>query len=158
MNAPRSSMLPYRCAHFATRLPLDYRYTASHAWLARQPDGRWRVGLTAFGTRLLGEMVDHGFEVAPGTRCEAGQRIGWIEGFKAVSDLHSVATGLFVGENPALIEKLDLVNDDPYGAGWLYVVDGVIDPQCVDADGYSAILDRTIDRLRGQEQPDGPHV
>jgi len=64
---------------FTTELPRDCLYSPSHAWLARRPGERWRVGLTKFATRMLGEMVDHGFQVAPGAAIEVGEVIGWIE-------------------------------------------------------------------------------
>ena len=105
------------------------------------------MGLTKFGTRMLGEVVDHAFQVAPGAGVEPGQIVGWLEGFKAISDLYCVVTGQFLGGNPALQEKPDLVNADPYGAGWLYGVAGTPDSQCVDVHGYRDILDRTIERM-----------
>ena len=86
--------------------------------------GRWRVGLTKFATRMLGEMVDHGLEIEPGTPVECGQIIGWVEGFKAISDLFCVADGRFLGSNPALKERMALMTKDPFGAGWVYEVEG----------------------------------
>ena len=60
MSQPAMQTLHYKRSHFATQLPMAYLYSPSHAWLARMEDGRWRVGLTKFATRMLGEMVDHG--------------------------------------------------------------------------------------------------
>jgi len=96
---------------------------------------------------MLGDMVDHGFEVEPDAPVQAGQILGWIEGFKAISDLFCIAEGQFVGGNPALKQKITLVNKDPYGAGWLYLVRGRPDSKCGDVHGYRAILDKTIDRI-----------
>ena len=78
-------------------------------------------------------------------RC--GEIIGSIEGFKAISDLYCVAEGTFQGGNPALAEKIELVTNDPYGAGWLYVVEGSPDANCGDLPMYRELLDGTIDRI-----------
>jgi glycine cleavage system H protein len=139
--------LEYRRAKFVTRLPTGYRYNPAHYWVGRQPGGSWRVGLTKFGTRMLGEIVDFGFETASGALVNSGQIVGWIEGFKAVADVPSVLDGEFIGANHALETDPSLVNADPYGAGWLYCVKGQPDNSCTDATGYAAALDQAIDRL-----------
>ena len=87
MEASRPKTLHYKRSRFVTQLPLDYLYGPSHSWIARQGDGTWRVGLTKFATRMLGEMVDHGFELEVGAPVAPGQIIGWVEGFKAISDV-----------------------------------------------------------------------
>jgi len=152
----KPATLHYKRSHFATQLPVDYLYSPSHAWLARQADGTWRVGLTRFATRMLGEMVDHGFELSAGVPVETGQIVGWVEGFKAISDLYCVARGEFLGGNPALKEKLGLIDRDGYGAGWLYAVRGEPDPKCMDVHAYRGLLDETIDRILAKQQNDAP--
>src|SRR4051794_19211096 len=82
--------LPYRRSRFSTELPTDRLYTPSHFWLAEVEAGLWQVGLTRFACRMLGELVEHGFEVKPGEAVEVGQTIGWVEAFKAVADLYCV--------------------------------------------------------------------
>src|SRR6266496_2491807 len=77
MGSSSTTALHYKRSHFATQLPADYLYTASHAWIAAQGPGLWRVGLTKFATRMLGEMVDHGFEVEENTLLRPGQIVGW---------------------------------------------------------------------------------
>ncbi|MBU6401739.1 MAG: glycine cleavage system protein H, partial [Verrucomicrobia bacterium] len=119
----------------------------SHCWIARQADGSWRVGLTRFAVRMLGEMVDLGFEVEPGAPVRSGQIVGWVEGFKAISDLFCIADGNFVEGNAVLKERITLVNGDPHGAGWLYRVRGQPDAKCVDAQVYRQLLDKTIDKI-----------
>ncbi len=156
MVPSKPATLHYKRSHFATQLPVDYLYSPSHAWLARQPDGTWRVGLTRFATRMLGEMVDHGFELEGGATVETGQIVGWVEGFKAISDLYCVARGEFLGGNPALKEKLSLVDRDGYGAGWLYAVRGEPDPKCMDVHTYRGLLDETIDRILAKQQNEAP--
>jgi len=150
MEPTSPEIIRYRRAQFVTRLPVSYRYTAGHAWLAPQPDGRWRVGFTKFATRMLGEIVDHAFQVEAGAPVQVGQIVGWVEGFKAISDVYCVGAGRFLGANSQLKEQPDLVNQAPYGAGWLYELEGAPDPKCVDAHGYREVLDRTIDQMRAR--------
>ena len=152
METETPKTLHYKRSHFATRLPVDYLYSPSHCWIARQEGDLWRVGLTKFAVRMLGEMVDHGFAAEPGAPVRPGEVIGWIEGFKAISDLFCVALGNFAGGNPLLKEKIAVVNKDPYGAGWLYVVEGKPDSRCVDVHGYRAILDKTIDKILDKQK------
>ena len=152
METETPKTLHYKRSRFATRLPVDYLYSPSHCWIARQEGDLWRVGLTKFAVRMLGEMVDHGFAAEPGAPVRPGEVIGWIEGFKAISDLFCVALGNFAGGNPLLKEKIAVVNKDPYGAGWLYVVEGKPDSRCVDVHGYRAILDKTIDKILDKQK------
>ena len=144
--------LHYKRSHFATQLPVGYRYSPSHAWVAQIGEGRWRVGLTKFATRMLGEMVDHGFELESGATVACGQIIGWVEGFKAISDLFCVTEGTFAGRNPALQENISLITKSPYNTGWLYEIDGKPDRKCLDVHAYRDLLDKTIDRILAQQK------
>ena len=147
MDPSPAKTLNYKRSHFATQLPLDYLYTPSHAWIAAQGGGTWRIGLTKFATRMLGEIVDFGFETEPGAQVQPGKIVGWVEGFKAISDLFCIASGQFCGANPELRGNVKAIGKDPYGAGWLYLVEGTPDPNCVNVETYKGILDKTIDRL-----------
>ena len=144
-----SRSLEYKRGRFTDQLRTDHLYSPSHFWLARLEQGLWRVGLTKFGTRMLGEMVDYGFGLEVNAPVRAGQIVGWVEGFKAVSDLCCLVEGEFAGSNPALETDLTLINKDPHDAGWLYAVKGRPDSQCVGIEGYVQILDQTIDRMLG---------
>ena len=151
-------MLVYKRARFGTRLPLDRRYTPSHYWLLESSAGVWRVGFTKFATRMLGDIVEYQFDSASGSNVAIGQKIGWIEGFKAVSDIYSIAEGQLLGENPQLREDITLLESDPYERGWLYEVNGRPEPDAVDANGYATILDAIIDKMlegRHEEHSDG---
>jgi glycine cleavage system H protein len=147
MEPEKPKTLHYKRSHFVTQLPMAYLYSPSHCWIARHSGDLWRVGFTKFAVRMLGDMVDHGFEARPGAPVQSGQIIGWIEGFKAISDLFCVAEGIFAGANPLLSERITVVNQEPYGAGWLYAINGKPDAKCVDVQGYRAILDKTIDKI-----------
>ncbi len=138
--------LHYQRARFSALLPRDRLYTPTHCWALKGDTGTWRVGFTKFGSRLLGEVVDFGFEVAPGAAVSAGEKIGWLEGFKAVSELVCFVEGRFLGGNPALEQNPSLVNQDPHGAGWLYGIQGAPTEACVGVEAYARTLDQEIDR------------
>jgi glycine cleavage system H protein len=150
MSQDSSSNFYYKRSRFSTRLPVGRRYTASHYWLAEVEAGLWRVGFTKFATRMLGDFVEHGFEPREGDPVTVGQTIGWVEGFKALTDLYCVADGAFVGGNPALEKDVTLADSDPYGQGWLYAVRGTPDPGATDVHGYAAMLDLTIDKMQSK--------
>lgn len=147
MESGKPKTIFYKRSHFVTHLPETYLYSPSHYWLAPHDGDLWRIGLTKFATRMLGEMVDDGFELQPGAAVSPGQIVGWVEGFKAMSDVYCVADGEFCGTNPALKERIALIDKDCYGAGWLYAVKGKADARCVDVQAYIAILDKTIDKI-----------
>ena len=155
---PAGETVRYKRSRFATRLPAHYRYTRAHYWLHRErDDGPWQVGLTTFATRMLGDLVECNLTVASGDPVAVGQRIGAIEGFKAISDLYAVAGGRFAGANGAVDMDITLVESAPYADGWLYAVDGDADPDSLDVEGYISVLDATIDRMlatRGEGDPD----
>jgi glycine cleavage system H protein len=140
----------YKHARFKARLPVGFRYSPSHYWLAEDANdsGFWRVGFTKFATRMLGELVEAEFEPKPGDTVEPGQQIGWVEGFKAASDLFCVASGTFEGSNPILEEDACIVRTSPYVDGWLYAVRGDPEPSSVDVHGYIEHLDALIEQMQ----------
>jgi glycine cleavage system H protein len=158
----------FRHAHFSARFPVGYRYAPSHFWLlpaeweeSNPPadptcSGRWRVGFTKFATRMLGELVEMHLTVASGETVQAGQPLGSVEGFKAVSDLFCVAEGTFLGTNPALTAEACLTHSAPYGEGWLYEVEGIPQAETLDVHEYIALLQETIDRLQASRYDGGP--
>ena len=87
----------------------------------------------------------------PGERVEKGQVLGWIEGFKAVTDVYSPISGTFEGANPALTEDIDLLSSRLYDQGWLFALRGEPDEDCLELEGYVGVLDATIDRMLGEE-------
>jgi glycine cleavage system H protein len=143
--------LSYQRAKFATRLPTDRLYTESHFWLSNAEDEEVRrVGFTRFATRMLGEVVEFEFEIGVGKPLEEGQIIGWFEGFKAITELYTPMAGVFQGANPGLDEGIGQIHSRPYDQGWLYSVDGKPPQGALDAAGYAAFLDSTIDRMTGR--------
>lgn len=152
MNDSVSETIHYKRSSFSTRLPKTFLYSPTHYWLNPIGDGVYRVGLTKFSTRMLGDIVDQGFEVAPGAQLELGQVIGWIEGFKAIADIYCVAQGEFLGANSALASEIELVTRSPYRKGWLFEISGTPDKNVVDVDGYVKILNGAIDRILAQQE------
>jgi glycine cleavage system H protein len=144
----------YKRSNFVTHLPIECLYSPSHFWLARADGDLWRIGFTKFATRMLGEIVEVQWEKPAGAPVASGEIIGSIEGFKAISDVYCVGTGRFAGGNPALRDDIELVSKDPYGAGWLYLLEGEPDAKCVDLAAYRTLLDTTIDRLLEKQQHD----
>ncbi len=101
-------------------VPTDLKYTKDHEWLRLEGD-RARVGITAYAQEKLGDVVYA--ELPPlGTKVVAGQPFGVVESVKAASDLFSPVSGEVVEVNPELSAHPELVNQDPYGAGWMIVV------------------------------------
>ena len=102
-------------------VPEDCRYLASHEW-ARPENGTVRVGISDFAQDELGDVV---FVELPGEgeEVEREEAFGVVESIKAVSDLYSPVAGTVVEVNDALVEEPELVNEDPYGEGWMVAVD-----------------------------------
>ena len=97
--------------------PDELRYTKEHEWI-RVENGRGTVGITDFAQDALGDVV---FVELPavGTTLTAGQIFGVVESNKTVSDLFAPVAGQVVEVNEALKTHPELVNQDPYGSGWM---------------------------------------
>ena len=140
----------YSRSRFSTRLIEDRLYTRGHYWLERTEAGRWRIGFTRFAIRMLGEAVEVDFEVEPGAEVKIGDVIGWMEGFKAVTDLFAPMNGRFEGRNPIIDEDITILVTDPYRKGWLFEMSGDPGAECIDVHAYCAVLDTTIDGMLGK--------
>ncbi|WP_254523947.1 glycine cleavage system protein GcvH [Natrinema caseinilyticum] len=102
-------------------VPDDRRYLESHEW-ALETDGVVRVGISDFAQDELGDVVfvelpDEGETVAQ------DEEFGVVESIKAVSDLYAPVAGEIVAVNDALFDAPELVNDDPFGEGWMLEID-----------------------------------
>lgn len=102
-------------------LPDDRRYTREHEW-AREDDGRVVVGITDYAQDQLGDVVFVGLP-EPGAEVEAGKPLGEVESTKSVSDIYSPVSGKVLERNLELEQSPQLVNEDPYGRGWLVAID-----------------------------------
>ncbi|WP_324663764.1 glycine cleavage system protein GcvH [Haloarcula sediminis] len=98
-------------------VPDDRRYLESHEWV-RTDDGTARLGITDFAQDELGDVV---FVELPGEGDEltAGEEFGVVESIKAVSDVYAPVSGTVTAVNEALFEKPELLNEDPFGEGWM---------------------------------------
>lgn len=139
----------FKHARFSARFPDTFRYSRSHYWMAPvdgEP-GLWRAGFTKFATRMLGELVDCEWQKKIGEPVQPGDTVGWVEGFKAASDVYSVMQGRFAGGNPVLNDDACIVRTDPYEIGWLYSVHGEPEAESLDVAGYIDHLAATITKM-----------
>lgn len=122
-------------------VPAELRYTSDHEW-ARQEGESVRVGITDFAQDALGPVV---FVQLPEVGAEVERRatMGEVESTKSVSEIYAPVGGVVQEVNPELADKPELLNEDPYGAGWLCVI-APSDPaevdDLLDATAYEGIL------------------
>jgi glycine cleavage system H protein len=102
-------------------VPDDLRYSREHEW-ARDENGRVRVGITDFAQDALGDVVYVSLPEV-GAEVVAGQAFGEVESTKSVSDVYAPVSGTVVERNGALEDKPELVNEQPYGDGWLVAIE-----------------------------------
>ncbi|NMF08845.1 glycine cleavage system protein GcvH [Corynebacterium xerosis] len=121
-------------------LPTDYLYSAEHEWVNStdvKPGDVVRVGITQYAADQLGEIV---YVELPevGTEAEAGEPCGEVESTKSVSDIYAPVSGEVVAVNADLEDSAAVINDDPYGEGWIYEVRVTEAGPLMDADAYAA--------------------
>ncbi|HEX6635111.1 MAG TPA: glycine cleavage system protein GcvH [Usitatibacter sp.] len=119
------------------KLPQDLRYTASHEWTRREPDGTVSVGITDHAQEQLGDIV---FIEAPqpGRKVKAGEAVGVVESVKAASDIYAPVSGEIVAANAELASAPEKVNADAFAA-WMYRIkpdDPAALDELLDAAGY----------------------
>lgn len=100
--------------------PADLKYTKEHEWAKKEGEGV-RVGITAYAQEQLGDVV---FVELPkkGAKVAHMQSFGVVESVKAVSDLYAPISGEVLEVNPDLQKQPELVNQDPYGRGWMLLI------------------------------------
>ena len=104
-----------------SNVPEGLRYTKDHEW-AKLEGKRAGIGITDFAKDQLTDVVY--VELPPiGKTVKQGEPIGTVESVKAVSEIFAPISGTVVEVNKALVDKPDLVNKDPYGEGWMVVLD-----------------------------------
>lgn len=120
-----------------SEIPPDLHYTAEHEWVLRTGDDTVRVGITDFAQSALGDVV---FVQLPdvGADLTAGDAFGEVESTKSVSDLYAPVSGKVIAVNSDLEDSPQLVNSDPYDAGWL--LDLEVDADTLEQD-FAALLD-----------------
>ncbi len=117
--------------------PGNLKYTEEHEWLNVDGDNA-TVGITAYAAEKLGDVVYVELP-AVGTVITAGTVVGEIESTKSVGELYAPASGVITEINDAVVANPELVNEDPFGAGWLIKVAVESYPALLSADEYTAI-------------------
>ena len=132
---------------------LDRAYDpAGHLWVSMIGPDRARIGLDALGVETSGTIAQLAF-LPTGEHLKRGEAFGSLEAAKFVGPLASPLTGTVTATNDAVVADPALVERDPYGAGWLYKVHGNPEPNSVDVQGYTEILDLTIDKMQEKAGP-----
>jgi glycine cleavage system H protein len=123
-------------------VPQELRYSTDHEW-AKAEDGRLRVGITDYAQDALGDVV---FVELPevGTKVEKGVSCSEVESTKSVSEIYAPVSGVIVEVNAELADNPQRLNEDPYGEGWLFVIEPSDEAQLgelLDAEGYRALIE-----------------
>ena len=102
--------------------PEDLRYTSDHEWVRDAGEGTVRVGITHYAQEALGDVVYVDLP-SVGDSVAAEDSFGEIESTKSVSDLYSPVTGTVKAVNEAIHDDYEVINNDPFGEGWLFEVE-----------------------------------
>ena len=124
-------------------VPAELRYSKDHEWARLEPTGRVRVGITDYAQDALGDVV---FVELPatGTVLASGDTFGEVESTKSVSDLYAPVGGTVVEVNDMLTDAPEKLNEDPYGEGWICLIESDDAAQfdlLLDASAYSALIE-----------------
>lgn len=124
-----------------SEVPEDRRYTRQHEW-ALDEEGGITVGVTDFAQDQLGDVVFVELP-EPGSEVEAEKPLGEVESTKSVSDIYSPVSGKVLAKNQDVEANPALVNEDPYGRGWLVKIEpaGEGGAELLDAAAYRAVLE-----------------
>jgi glycine cleavage system H protein len=123
-------------------IPAELRYSSDHEWV-RLEDGRARIGITDYAQDALGDVV---FVDLPdtGTAVEKGASVSEVESTKSVSEIYAPVSGTIVEVNAELSDNPQRLNEDPYGDGWLFVIEPS-DPsqvgELLEAEGYRELIE-----------------
>jgi glycine cleavage system H protein len=120
-----------------SKVAAELKYSAEHEWVASDGAGPEGVGISAVAADALGDIV---YVDLPGvgSAVTAGETCGEVESTKSVSDLYSPVTGEVTEVNSAVVDDPALINNDPYGAGWLFKVAAQSDGPLLSAEEYAS--------------------
>jgi glycine cleavage system H protein len=123
-------------------LPSELRYSTDHEWV-RVEEGRVRVGITDYAQDALGDVVFVELPVL-GAQVERGASCSEVESTKSVSEIYAPVSGTVAEVNAELTDNPERLNDDPYGEGWICVIEPA-DPaqldELLDAEGYRSLIE-----------------
>ena len=128
--------------------PKEYKYTQEHEWIHSESSDRGKVGLTDYAQTQLGDLVYLDFP-EPGTEVVQFKKMGEIESVKAVADFFTPASGKILEVNQSAIDDPALVNQDPYGDGWLVELE-LSNPSELDALMDSDKYDELVAKLEAE--------
>ena len=123
-----------------TNIPNDFSYSEDHEWINAGPDvaagDTVRIGITAVATERLGEVV---FAELPevGDALTHSETCGEVESTKSVSDLYAPVSGTVTAVNEAIEDDYSVINNDPYGEGWLFEIEVTEVGPLMTADEYA---------------------
>ena len=120
-----------------SKVVAELKYSAEHEWIATDGSGPSTIGVSAVATEALGDIVYVDLPEA-GSTVTAGQTCGEIESTKSVSDLYSPVSGTVTEVNDAVVADPAVINNDPYGAGWLFKVEVESAGELLSAEEYAA--------------------
>ena len=121
-------------------VPDELRYSSDHEWVRADGPGM-RVGITDYAQDALGDVV---FVELPevGATVKAGDAIAEVESTKSVSDIYAPVSGTIVEVNTDLADNPERLNEDPYGEGWLFLIEPSDDgADLLDAEAYRRLID-----------------
>jgi glycine cleavage system H protein len=118
-----------------------YRFSQTHEWVTEDAGGA-KIGIADYAQSQLGDVIYVELP-KPGTEVAAGSKFGVVESVKAASDLYSPVSGKVVEANPALADKPELINSDPYGEGWMLRLELAepVSTDLLDESGYAAFTE-----------------
>jgi glycine cleavage system H protein len=119
------------------KVAADLQYSDEHEWVAREGGNLVSIGISAVATEALGDIVYVDLPEA-GAAVTAGETCGEVESTKSVSDLYSPVTGEVVEINTGVVDDPALINNDPYGAGWLFKVAAESEGPLLSAQEYAS--------------------
>ena len=125
-----------------SQIPTNIKYLKSHEWVRNESDGTVTIGITDHAQHALGDLV---FVEVPevGKQCKAGETCAVVESVKAASDIYSPLSGEVVAGNDDLSSTPELINQDPYGKGWIYKLKPSNPAELnglLDAQGYEQVV------------------
>ncbi|RUO28048.1 glycine cleavage system protein H [Aliidiomarina sedimenti] len=126
-----------------SNVPTELKYAASHEWVRNEGEGVYTVGISEHAQELLGDMV---FVELPeeGDTFSVGDDCAVAESVKAASDIYAPISGQIVAVNEDLEDSPEMVNNDPYGDGWLFKIKADDENELnnlLDAEAYSASIE-----------------
>ncbi|HED17098.1 MAG TPA: glycine cleavage system protein GcvH [Gammaproteobacteria bacterium] len=125
-----------------SEIPSDLKYTSSHEWVRIESDGSVTVGISDHAQDLLGDLV---YVEAPeqGTEVQAKEACAVVESVKAASDIYSPIDGEVLEGNETLADTPEIINNDPYGEGWIMRIQPAEEADMsslMDAEAYEALV------------------